>query len=163
MNGHLLKYKDSNGNWVSIPVLIQDMYNAYVTYCENKGISNIATEEEYYRSVGDLSTLVKQFGENSEALSSLSHALEKGVLPMTMGGTGAAVSEKYKTFKEYLVDSEKSGGLDLVPRSEVQPLQENIEKACNAYADELWKSKIASGTEEPKDDLVADFYFQTND
>jgi hypothetical protein len=87
----MLKYKNEKGEWVSIPCLVSDIYNAYVTYCKEKGVEPV-TQDDYYISVGTLGTLVSQLASSSAAIQDLSAALNKGVLPATLGGTGVLIS-----------------------------------------------------------------------
>lgn len=91
MNAHLLKFKNEKGEWVSIPCLVSDIYNMYVTYCKEKGITPVS-QDDYYISVGMLGTLVSQLAGSTEAVQSLSKALNSGTLPTFLGGTGLIIS-----------------------------------------------------------------------
>lgn len=91
MNGHLIKYKDDQGNWVSIPVAIIDVYDTYVARCIEKGITPVS-QEDYYITLGNLGTLVQQLAGGSDAVQALAKALGSGALPPSMGGTGLSLS-----------------------------------------------------------------------
>ena len=91
VNGHLLKYKDEQGNWISLPVAIIDVYDTYVAHCVEKGITPVS-QEDYYITLGNLSTLVQQLAGGSDAIQALAKALGNGALPPSMGGTGLSLS-----------------------------------------------------------------------
>lgn len=90
--GHIIKYKDANGNWISIPVLTSDIYNAYVQYCKDNGIDPV-TQDVYYQTLGSLQTLVSQLAGSGDAMAAIATALGAGALPTSMGGLGVTISD----------------------------------------------------------------------
>jgi hypothetical protein len=105
MQGHIFKIK-VNEEWVPIPVLYTDIYNAYVAYCRANDISNPVSEDVYYATIGELGNIKNELdvllGDTSK-LTELSNKLEEGVLPLSMGGTGEDLSD-YESFANFLTD-----------------------------------------------------------
>jgi hypothetical protein len=95
--GHLIKYKDTNGNWIEIPVAVGTAYTMYKSYCQEHGIESVS-EETYYATLGNLQLLVNQLAGSSDALQSMSAALRSGALPTNMGATGVAIGPEEYAF-----------------------------------------------------------------
>lgn len=89
--GHLLKYKNENNEWVSIPFTASDMYDMYVEYCVKHGYTAV-TDDVYYNTIGGLMELVNRLTGSSDALTSITKALSEGALPAPLGGTGITIS-----------------------------------------------------------------------
>jgi hypothetical protein len=156
MQGHLFKYKDESGNWCPIPVLIQDMYHAYVDYCRAHNIeeNNIASEEVYYRSVGELATLTDSLNKSYGAMQELSAAIGEGALPISMGGTGINIdTAKFTTLVSYLATPVTEGGAGLISRTAVESLiEECLTNANQAISNAFNGGIIAYGTNTPQED-----------
>lgn len=95
--GHLLKFKDENGNWISIPITTSDIYNMYVQYCEEHSVEPV-TQEVYYQTLGSLQDLVSQLAGSADAMSAMANALGSGALPTAMGGLGITISDAEVTY-----------------------------------------------------------------
>lgn len=162
MQGHLLKYKKADGTWVSIPVLYQSMYQAYVDYCNANGIEDVAKEDTYYATVGTLKTLVDQLKGSTGSLTHLINILQAsgGVVPVTMGGTGLSLTA-FATLADYLKTAEQSGGAGFVTTEDVANIKTEYNMAINAAF-----NKFVIDDCEPKDSAVlqdnkeALYYFQ---
>lgn len=103
MQGHLFKYKDKDGNWIEIPILVESMYNAYVAYCTKNSIEPVP-ETIYYQSVGQLKKLVEDLGSSAENLNAIADSLAQGALPQNLGGLGVAIgTDDYPTLQDALV------------------------------------------------------------
>lgn len=85
-NGHLFRFRDPNdpNKWIDIPILYQTMYAAYLAYCEEHGIVESArlSEDAYYTTLGTLKSI-------ADTLTGYG-----GTIPLSSGGTGAAVGTK---------------------------------------------------------------------
>lgn len=91
--GYNFKYKNSEGVWVTIPILYMTLYDAYVSYCTAHSIVNIVSQETYYETLGNLQLLTDQLAGSADALAGLSSALGSGVLPQALGGTGKIITD----------------------------------------------------------------------
>ena len=151
MNAHVLKFKNEKGEWVEIPYLVSDMYNMYVTYCREKGIEPVS-QDDYYTSVGMLGTLVSQLADSTEAVQTLSEALNRGVLPTTLGGTGLEINDSLESYlKNDLLLVSGNTALEIA------------QAESNGVKDELL-GKTYSGTKKPTErtdlDDSVEYYFQ---
>lgn len=109
MQGHILKYKDKDGNWINIPFTASDIYTLYCLYCKEHGVEPVS-QADYYISVGALSTLVAQLGSNATHLQDIAKSLENGALPVALGGTGLVLSD-HANILEYLLDPDRGPGI----------------------------------------------------
>ena len=81
-NAHIINYKDKDGNWHAIPILVQDMYATYLSYCNAHGIDAVP-KEPYLGALYSIYELAQAFANvSSEAVLTVAH-----------GGTGAATIE----------------------------------------------------------------------
>lgn len=95
--GHILKFKDEQGNWVSIPILVSGIYSAYVKYCTDNNITPVS-QDVYYQTIGSLQTLVNQLAGGADAANAIVSALGSGALPTAMGGLGVTISNSAETY-----------------------------------------------------------------
>ena len=69
------------------------LYNAYVAYCNSQDPQlTPVSENTYYATLGSLKNLVESFQSSTGNVAALASALEDGVLPTALGGTGQAFS-----------------------------------------------------------------------
>lgn len=163
MQGHTFKYKDKDGNWIEIPILVESMYNAYVAYCTKKNIDPVS-EDTYYQSVGDLQNLVNKLDGSADQVAALISALGDGVLPQRLGGLGVAIgSDAYPTLQDALVK--------LANMVTLEQFTANNATLANSIADVdtelrglLTDKKDASafsyGTKTPDKNTSGEYYFQ---
>jgi hypothetical protein len=164
MQAHLIKYKDKDGNWVSIPVAMQDMYQAYVDYCEANNITAVS-QNTYYATIGNLQELVETLGDNTGNIEQLIAALSNGALPITMGGTGLNISATaFSTLVDYLATPTSEGGAGLISRTAVESLiEEKTTNLTQLVSNAFDGAIIAYGTDTPdKLELGTDvkYFFQ---
>lgn len=93
IQGYTFKIKDAEGNWIDIPVLYTNIYDAYVEYCaaQTPAITPV-TRDVYYATLGELEELVTQLGTTSTTISEFTQALAAGALPLSLGGLGAVIT-----------------------------------------------------------------------
>lgn len=155
-NSYIFKYKLDDGTWVTIPVLAGDVYTAYTEYCSLNNIPSV-NKNTYYKTLGDLQTLVDQLANNSDNMTAIAEALGGGVLPKEMGGLGVPIGTafEYKTLQEALV------ALCGVALSE--NVDAKVQQINTTVGQKLDASKIAVGSADPNEvppPAAAEFYFQ---
>ena len=77
--GHTLSYKLPDGTWVSLPILIQDMYDTYVKACADAGVAAV-DKTTYLISLVKVVELADTVGQGN-------------VVTIELGGTGATSVE----------------------------------------------------------------------
>lgn len=166
---HIIKYKLEDGTWVTIPVVVSDMYTAYKAYCLNNNIEPV-DQTTYFQTIGNLKELVEQFADNSENIQSVADALAGGVLPLTKGGLGISIGagQKYTTLRAALTDREDGGyGVGLATYDDLLYIRDAICTRYDAGLDsKINNTAFASGTDTPdKANLSSDvmFYFQVKE
>ena len=97
INGHIIKYKTESGEWIPIPIFYSDIYTAYCEYCKANEIAPVS-QQVYFDTLGNLSTLVKQLTGNADAFKTLAGALNSGTLPTHMGGLGVSISHSPESY-----------------------------------------------------------------
>lgn len=160
VKGHILYYKTEEGNWIPIPVLVGDIYTAYVQYCEDNNIEAV-DKHTYYSTVGSLQSLVTELSNSSENINALTKALEMGALPQTMGGLGVTIGAgaQYNTLADALVD--EAFGVCVVLKKDIADLDLSQNKVLRQQLSAKEDvSMFASGTTEPNSALNAKYYFQ---
>lgn len=171
LNAHLLHYKDKDNNWIAIPYGLLTMYDSYVKYCQDNNIVPV-DQHTYYVAVGNLTTYTKKLNKlvaslgNTDSLTAIANALQNGVVPTTMGGTGVSYSEAeliryfYVNYVDMAKQNTASSSSDelatqLQVKSEVDKINNRIVPIENA---------IAVGTDDPNTTPPADvnckYYFQ---
>lgn len=166
---HIIKYKLEDGTWVTIPIVVNDIYTAYKTYCQNNNIEPV-DQTTYFQTIGSLKELVEQFADNSENIQSVANALAGGVLPLTKGGLGINIGagQKYTTLRAALTDREADGyGVGLATYDDLLSVRDGIyTKYDNELNKKINTTAFASGTATPdKANLSSDvmFYFQVKE
>lgn len=166
---HIIKYKTEDGTWVTIPIVVNDIYTAYKTYCQNNNIEPV-DQNTYFQTIGSLKELVEQLADNSENIQSVANALAGGVLPLTKGGLGINIGagQKYTTLRDALTDREANGyGVGLATFDDLMSVRDDIYAKYDAGLNtKTNKTAFASGTVDPdKADLSSDvmFYFQVEE
>lgn len=149
---HVLKYKLEDGTWVQIPVLFEDIYTAYVEYCDAKNITPV-DQNTYYQTLGSLKELVDRFADNSENIQAVADALSGGVLPSNKGGLGVSIGDgcDYPTLQAALVSLASVA------------LAKDLTDTNTSVSKKMDKAAFASGSDDPNDaDLSEDvvYYFQ---
>jgi len=87
---HVIKFRDKSGQWHTIPVVYQTIYNAYVEYCQSQKdpIDPIDMHEFY-----NVFTILTR----SELIKNIINNSYNDVLPIEAGGTGASSAEAART------------------------------------------------------------------
>lgn len=112
MEGQLIHYKNEAGEWVPLPISVIGVYDMYVAYCTDNGITPV-DKITYYTNLTEITTALNnvraQLGDlsNLENLQQVVGALEDGLLPVTMGGLGKSFASETQLL-EYLSDSLQS-------------------------------------------------------
>ena len=165
MQGHLLKYKNEKGEWITLPISIVDVYTTYKTYCKQEGIDPVS-EKEYYRVLGNLSTITASFQSLITTLESKPENIQRflnyiasgnGTLPAQYGGTGRAFAST-----EALLDDlrEKLSNAGFTDKQKTDII--NISSAIieDALKDKLDSAQISCGTSMPNAATTGTYYFQ---
>lgn len=158
IQGHLLKYKTETGEWVPIPILLATMYQMYVMYCTEHNITAVP-ETTYYETIGNLNSLVERLENSAGNINTLAEALDGGVLPLALGGTGIEIT--HGSLADYLFAAELNGGLNLATKGYAAAEAADVEHRLDTS--KLDKATIAYGTEHPDDRTDLDdatIYFQ---
>lgn len=161
MQGHLLKYKNKDGEWVPLPIAVVDVYNTYVAYCTDNNITPV-DKTTYYTNLGNLQTLTEQLAGSADAITDLSNALAGGVLPLAKGGTGRAFDTE-DAFIAHLQAQLEYAGFTL---SQQTAISEIVGVAINEHQDvlnKINKSEFGSGTVAPGEagfNFDGTYYFQ---
>lgn len=165
MQAHVLKIKTDKG-WVPVPILVGDIYTAYVEYCNKNNIEPV-TQETYYKTLGNLESLINELGANTGNITEIVNSLKDGVLPISAGGLGVQIGEgkKYTTIKDALLSL--SGAITEADVDEkldgmVEDLEESIAEALGTKGD---AAAFAYGPNTPDSpdaniDETVQFYFQ---
>jgi hypothetical protein len=166
--GHTLSYKLPDGTWVSLPILIQDMYDTYVKACADEGVE--AVDKTTY-----LISLVK--------VVELADTVAQGnVVTIELGGTGANTVEDARanlevyskeetevTINRILGSSTDTEGEEGSIVARVLKLEQDLEQTKQAlsYLEETVERikspdvvGIYSGNTEPGPDTLGQIYFQ---
>lgn len=161
MQAHVLKIKTDNG-WVPVPILVGDIYTAYVEYCNKHNIEPV-TQETYYKTLGNLESLIEKLSANTGNITEIVNSLKDGVLPVSAGGLGVQIGEgkEYTTIKDALLALSGASTKDDIAKltNTVEDLEESTAKALGTKAD---ATAFAYGSKAP-DTSVAEtvqFYFQ---
>lgn len=159
MKTHTLKYKLPDGTWVAIPIFTMGIYDAYKEYCILNNIRPV-DQNTYYRTLGELETIVADLTGNAANINELNKALAAGALPLSKGGLGSpiGVGNTYKTLQDLLV---AEAGVAL--HKEVVENTNQISELTQTVSDKMNSSVIAYGDKKPAEaDIPADalFYFQ---
>lgn len=148
--GHILKFKNENGEWIDIPLLVINVYDAYVNYCTERNIKPVS-QETYYTTLGELKTLTEQLGNSTEAIQTLAAALgEKKSLPLSLGGTGHSFNTE-PDFIDYLTEA------GLVDDTRMGTAEKNI---TNLFNSKLDITAISYDTDPPTPTTTGLLYFQ---
>lgn len=164
MQGHIFKYKDKDGNWIEIPILVESMYNAYVAYCTKNSIEPVP-ETIYYQSVGQLKKLVEDLGSSAENLNAIANSLAQGALPQNLGGLGVAIGtdEEYTTLQDALVQladvvtTQQLNARVTALQSTINTLQTNMNTSIAGKED---AASFSKGDKTPTANTPGKYYFQ---
>ena len=153
--GHLLKFKNEQGEWVPLPLAIVNVYDTYVAYCNERQITPVS-ETEYYVTLGNLKTYVDQLAGSADNIATLTAALSEGTLPLSLGGTGKTFATEL-AFIQYIFNS-LADNYSVLTESEfnnaIAPITEDIRRKFNA-------DNISSGTLPPDEaGFPGEYYFQ---
>ena len=157
LKGHILKFKDEQGQWVDIPILVVDVYDTYVAYCKENNVTPVSATT-YYGTLGKLDDYVSQLTANANNIAALTAAInsiangEVSVVHTDRGGTGrsfedtdALITYIYAQLKENhsVIDEDA--------------LDETVEEIDNT---KLNKSEISVGSIAPGAGTTGTYYFQ---
>lgn len=165
MQGHLLKYKNEKGEWVTLPISIVDVYTTYKTYCDQEGITPVS-EDEYYRVLGNLATITSDFGELINRLETqpdnvirfVDYIVENGgTLPTKYGGTGKEFDSIEALLNYLSVNLSKADFTDEQRDTITNISSSIIEDALKNKLDTL---SITCGTSAPSAATPGSYYFQ---
>lgn len=153
--GHLLKFKNEQGEWVPLPLAIVNVYDTYVAYCNERQITPVS-EAEYYVTLGNLKTYVDQLAGSADNIDTLTAALSEGALPLSLGGTGKTFATEL-AFIQYIFNS-LADNYSVLTASEfnnaIDLINDNLQHKFNA-------DKISSGTRTPDEvGFPGEYYFQ---
>lgn len=153
--GHLLHYKNEEGQWVPLPMSVVNVYDIYVSYCNSNGITPV-DEITYYQTLGSLQGLVTDLAGSTAAIASLNAAIGAGVLPLSKGGTGQAYDSE-SDFIDSIEDKlNLQNRLDTVRENAIVAVQNEVK----AIATKLDASEINKGTSTPGANTPGTYYFQ---
>ena len=165
MQGHLLKYKNEKGEWVTLPVSIVDVYTTYKTYCKQEGIDAVS-EKEYYCVLGNLSAITANFQELIDILEAKPENIQRflgyiasgsGTLPTQYGGTGRAFASTDALLDDLREKLSKAGFTDEQRNAITNISSSIIEDALKNKLDTL---AITCGTSAPNAATQGSYYFQ---
>ena len=164
MQAHVLKIKTDNG-WVPIPILVGDIYTAYVDYCNTNNIKPVS-QEIYYTTLGNLESLIEELSANTGNITEIVNSLKDGVLPVSAGGLGVQIGEgedkDYPTIEAALLalsGAITEAGVDDKLADAVGGLEEST---AAGLAKKVDTTAFAYGPNEPDEnvDETVQFYFQ---
>lgn len=160
MNGHVFKVKDSEGNWIPVPVLVTDIYDAYVAFCEAQTPPlNPVSQTTYYETLGNLQTLVTNLDSDIGNINRLIEALDDGVLPLALGGLGVSIGaeQTYTNLKDFILHT-----IDYnLSKDDIDDRLNTLESDVSELAtDKLDAADISFGTNDPSSTTAGKYYFQ---
>ena len=152
MEGHLLKYKNDEGEWIALPFAVINVYDIYCARCREQNITPV-NEHTYFETLGNLESLVSTLQDETGTIASLVTALGGGYLPLSKGGLGQSFNDE-TALTVYL-----KGLLDdyLATVQNLEVLQNNLNQSI---ASKLDASKISMGPDAPDEETTGDYYFQ---
>lgn len=158
--GHIFKVKDSEGNWIPIPALVTDIYDAYVAFCEAQTPPlNTVPQTTYYETLGNLQTLVTSLDADIGNINRLIEALDDGVLPLALGGLGVSIGDDqtYTNLKDFILHTidYSLDADDIADR--LDALESDVKDLTD---DKLDSSDISFGTSNPTSETAGKYYFQ---
>ena len=151
IQGHLLKFKNANGEWVALPIAIVNVYDIYVAYCQTKGVQPV-TEQTYYDTLGNLQSLVNTITDSTDSINRLTEALDEGMLPVNLGGTGCNTEESMFT---YMYNGLKAKGF--AEQSAVDALSNEVDKLSKNSTS---KNNFSYGDNAPGPGTQGTYYFE---
>ena len=117
---HVIKYRNEKGDWVSIPVIYQTAYRAYVDFCKAKGIEPAGIDGFY----GAIQLLTNTpFLENLIAASG-----GDAPLPIACGGTGANNVKGVRTILDVYTQVETQQRIAAMIHEALQPILLRLDK-----------------------------------
>lgn len=166
--GHTLSYKLPDGTWVSLPILIQDMYDTYVKACADAGVEAV-DKTKYLISLVKVVELADTVGQGN-------------VVTIELGGTGATSAEEARTNLEVYSKEETEATINRILGSStdtegeegslvarVLKLEEDLKQTKQAleYLEETVEHinapeavNIYYGPYKPDDNILGRIYFQ---
>lgn len=160
MEGHLLKYKNDEGEWIALPFAVINVYDIYCARCGEQNITPV-DEHTYFETLGNLESLVNALNKEAGNIDALAAALNDGVLPLHMGGLNQSfVSEAaLGTYLKSLLTGKSNLGVNdhLATSQDLGNLNNALTQLSS---DKLDASKISMGPDAPDEETTGDYYFQ---
>lgn len=117
---HVIKYRNEKGDWVSIPVIYQTAYRAYVDFCKAKGIEPSGIDGFYgaiqlLTNTPFLDNLIQASGGNAP-------------LPLECGGTGGDNNAAARYNLDVYSKEETQLMIDYLIHNALKSIRERLDK-----------------------------------